>query len=409
MINIKSSKNSFLGIYQGIQMEIWILALVSLINRIGAMVIPFLSIYLSDNRGFSFKEIGWIMSAFGVGSLFGSWLGGKLTDRYGFYPVIIFSLLTSGIGLIFLKEMNSFISIGLGFFFVSLLSDLIRPAIFVAVNRYSTEENRTKSITLVRLAINLGFAVGPATGGLLIAYLGYSSLFWVDGLSCIIAMIVFAFSLTIPKTIQKEKAMEDVKSSIEKSPYKDKPYLIFILALSLFGVIFIQYFSAVPLFYKDVHNLDEATIGLLLSSNGFVIVLLEMPLMHWVEKQKKLSKMHIMMSAIWCVIISYLLLIFSFNLLLLFVGMMFLTIGEMLMFPLSNTEAMNRSMGKNQGDYMALYAISFSFAHLVGHNLGMQSISQIGFNLTWLCMIIVLILSVFLLRLYYYAIKDEQL
>lgn len=400
-------KNNFFAIYQGIRKEVWILALVSLINRIGAMVLPFLSIYLSESRGFSFKEIGWIMSCFGVGSIIGTWLGGKLTDRIGFYPVIIFSLLTSGIGFFFLKDLDAFEWICVGFFMMSLLSDLIRPAIFVAINNYSTEDNRTRSITLIRLAINLGFAFGPATGGLLIASFGYASLFWVDGISCLFAMLVFTFALSPSNNPVSNKVKSSV-SEKNRSPYKDKTYLIFILSLTLFALIFIQYFSSVLLFYKDVHRLDEATIGFLISSNGVVIFLLEMPLMHWLEKQKKYSKMQIMIGAVLFVLISYVLLIISFNILLLFIGLMFLTIGEMLMFPLSNSEAMKRASGKNQGDYMALYSITFSIAHLLGHNLGMQSIDFLGYDLTWTSMIIGLIICIALLKIYQNAIKKEE-
>ncbi len=401
-------KGSFWDIYRGIPKEIWILSIVSLINRIGAMVIPFLSIYLSDSKGFTLHEIGWIMTAFGVGSVVGSWLGGKLTDRIGFYPVIVFSLLTSGIGLIILKDLDSFMQIALGFFLVILLSDILRPPVFVAVNNYCNEENRTRSITLVRLAINLGFAFGPATGGMLIASFGYASLFWVDGLSCILAMLFFILTLKKPINALSKEEKKEEDSSVLKSPYKDKSYLLFVLSLTLFGLVFIQYFSTVPLFYKDVHDLSEATIGLIISSNGFIIFLLEMPLMHWIEKQKKASKMNVMMIAVGCVIISYMLLMLSFDVTLLVVGMIFLTIGEMLMFPLSNTEAMQRSLGKNQGDYMALYAISFSIAHLIGHNLGMQSVDFMGFNLTWVAMSIGLVVCLFLLQLYKQSVKKEK-
>ncbi|MBB3696780.1 MFS transporter [Flammeovirga yaeyamensis] len=405
--SITQAKNSFLAIYKGIQKEVWILSLVSLINRIGAMVIPFLSIYLSESKGFTLTEIGWVMSAFGMGSIIGTWLGGKTTDRFGYYPVIIFSLLASGIGLILLKELDGFIEIAIGFFLVTLVADMLRPPIFVAVHKYSTEETRTKSITLVRLAINLGFAFGPATGGLLIATLGYQSLFWVDGLSCIFAMIVFAFSLSMPKVV-KEVAKKTKAEKKSMSPYHDKSFLIFVLSLTLFGLIFIQYFSTVPLFYKEVHELNEATIGLIISSNGFVICILEMPLMHWIEKQKKYSKMKIMYFSIFLVLLSYIFLIVGMNIVLLFIGMMLLTVGEMLMFPLSNTEAMKRSSGKNQGDYMALYAMSFSIAHLVGHNLGMQTIDFFGYNLTWSGMIIGLIVCYFLLKGYQIAIDKEK-
>ncbi|WP_211093278.1 MDR family MFS transporter [Flammeovirga agarivorans] len=407
--SIRLAFNNFISIYQGLSREIWVLSVVSLINRIGAMVIPFLSIYLADAKGFTLAEIGWVMSSFGVGSLIGSWLGGKLTDKFGFYPIIIFSLFTSGIGLILLKELDTFYEICGGFFLVTLFTDILRPPIFVAIRQYSSEKNRTKSITLIRLAINLGFSAGPATGGLLIATWGYTSLFWVDGVSCILALLIFVLAIQPKKKIVEENddSLEENKKS--QSPYRDFPYLLFILSMVFFGVIFMQYFSTVPLFYKEVHELNEAVIGLLLSSNGFVIFLLEMPLIHWVEKQKKYSTMQIMMSSIVLVLLSYILLIVGHDLWVLFIGMMLLTLGEMLMFPLSNAEAMSRASGKYQGDYMALYTIAFSISHLVGHNLGMQSVNIFGYNYTWTFMIAGLLLCIVLLQLFQFSKKREEL
>ena len=50
------------------------------------------------------------------------------------------------------------------------------------------------------------------------------------------------------------------------------------------GFIFLQLFSTMPLFYKEIHSLSEVQIGVLLSVNGFLIFLLEMPLIHYIGK-----------------------------------------------------------------------------------------------------------------------------
>ena len=87
--------------FKGFSREIWILALITFINRAGTMVLPFLSKYLKEDLHFSYSQVGWIMVSFGLGSMLGSWLGGKLSDKIGFYKIMIFSLLTSGIGFFF--------------------------------------------------------------------------------------------------------------------------------------------------------------------------------------------------------------------------------------------------------------------------------------------------------------------
>jgi len=96
--------------FSGINKEVWLLALVSLINRSGTMVVPFLTIYLKGKMGFSYLEIGIIMSVFGVGSLIGTYSGGKLTDKIGFYPVLFWSLFLGGLSFILLGFLNSFLA-----------------------------------------------------------------------------------------------------------------------------------------------------------------------------------------------------------------------------------------------------------------------------------------------------------
>ncbi|MBN2868751.1 MAG: MFS transporter, partial [Flavobacteriaceae bacterium] len=180
----------YLNTFNGLSREVWWLALITLINRAGTMVIPFLSLYLTEDLGFSASTVGSIMAAFGLGSVVGSWLGGKLTDKIGYYKIMVFSLFVSGLLFIYLQYLKTVLSLSIGIFVLMLVADMFRPAMFVALSAYSKPENKTRSVTLIRLAINLGFSAGPAVGGLIIAGLGYSGLFWVDGITCILATLL---------------------------------------------------------------------------------------------------------------------------------------------------------------------------------------------------------------------------
>ena len=244
---------SYFESFGGLRKEIWLLSLITLINRAGTMVIPFLSLYLTKSRGFSLEEVGWILTFFGLGSVTGSWLGGKLTDKIGHYKTMVLSLLLSAVLFVLLQFPDSFWSICIGIFLVMTVADIFRPAVFVAISAYSKPQNRTRSITLIRLAINLGFSAGPAIGGIIIETGGYSGLFWVDGITCFLAGILL-LKLLHPKKAKTET--EDIIVNA-KSAISDKPYLLFIAAMILFGFIFIQYFSTMPLFYSDYHRLNE--------------------------------------------------------------------------------------------------------------------------------------------------------
>lgn len=380
MINLY---NNYINTFRGLSKEVWWLSLITLINRAGTMVIPFLSLYLTEDMNFSISDVGWIMSAFGLGSVVGTWVGGKLTDQIGFYKVMVRSLLSTGILFIILQFLNTFTSICIGIFLIMLVADTFRPAMFVAMSAYSKPENKTRSVTLIRLAINLGYSAGPAVGGLIITTMGYSGLFWIDGITCILATILLIKVLN-PKV---SKTIDEFVVENPTSVYKDKPFWIFFFAMLVFAVIFFQLFSAMPLYYKDIHSLNKIEIGLLLGCNGLIIFLFEMPLISWLEKSN-FSKVGLILFGAILTSLSFLVLTLTSWTGILIIGMLFMTVGEMIAFPFSNSFAMDLAKKGNQGEYMAMYIMSFSVASVFGFNAGLQIIAGIGFNNAWMIMTI---------------------
>lgn len=369
------------------------MALTTLINRAGAMVVPFLSLYLTNFLEFSFEQVGWILSCYGFGSVVGVFIGGKLADRIGYYKVMYLSLLSTGLVFFVLQFATDFYMLCLGVFTLTIFSDTFRPAVWVALDDYSNDENRTRSVTLIRLAINLGFSMGPALGGLLITYLSYQSLFWVDGISCMIAGLIIIRYLHQKSEV---KGKEVRKDKTKLSPYKDGNYLIFWIAMFLIGFTFMQYFSTIPLYYSQILGLDEDKIGLMLALNGLLIFLLEMPIVHSLEKGK-LDSLKIVIAGSFLLLLSFLILNIGPLIGLAIGGIVLMTFGEMLGFPFSNSYALDRSKLGNQGAYMAMYSMSFSFAHILGPNIGMQFSARYGFEATWylmagICLIACLVL-----------------
>jgi predicted MFS family arabinose efflux permease len=393
----------FLSSFDGLSKEVWWLALITLINRAGTMVIPFLSLYLKDSLELSLQQIGWIMTAFGLGSVVGSWIGGWLTDRIGYYKVMSWSLALTGTMFILLQWIIGFWFFATAIFVIMAVADSFRPATFVALSTYSKQENKTRSVTLIRLAINLGFAAGPAIGGAIIVAMGYSGLFWLDGVTCLIAVIVLIRVLH-PKRARTVEVKE-VENPV--SPYTDKLYMMFFFAMSLFGLAFVQYFSTMPLFYREVHVLSEYHIGLLLGMNGLMIFILEMPLVKYFENTTAPKLIYVVVGGV-LVALSFLVVNWFSFVGVLIIGMLFMTVGEMMAFPFSNAFAMDRARKGRQGQYMALYTVAFSMAHIVGHNLGMQSVEKWGYEFTWYLMGGIMIFASFLFFLLLKMLKVEK-
>lgn len=383
----------YLGSFSGFSREIWLLTLVTFVNRAGTMVVPFLSLYLTKDMGLSLEEVGWIMSCFGAGSVVGSWLGGKLADKLGFHDVLVGALLTSGIAFIGLGQLRGFWPFSIGVFVLLVLSDAFRPALFVAIRSYAAPEQRTRAVTLIRLAINLGFSLGPAMGGFIIATWNYSGLFWVDALTCIAAAAILITGL--PRK-QAQRDSSAARTDADGSPYRDKPYLFFLLTVTLISIAFLQYFSSVPLFYDEAHHLSEERIGLLLGANGLIIFLIEMPLVSYCE-ERRYGLHGILRFSVLLFAASFAILNMLPGVAVLWAGMALMTFGEMLNFPFMNRFAYDRAERGQPGAYMALFTISWSVAHIIGHTLGLNLIAWFGYTATWWAFTAILLASLAML------------
>lgn len=398
--------NNYLNTYRGIAKEIWFLSLVTFINRAGAMVIPFLSLYLTDQKGFSLPQVGWIMTFYGCGSLVGNLIGGKLTDVMGYYQTIVLSLFTGGLGFIGFQFLDTFFGICFGMFFLMIAVDIYRPAIFVAADAYSINNNVTRNIGLIRLAINLGYSIGPVIGGILIARVNYESIFWVDGITCIVASLMLILLLKPKRDSKKEDKVIQVKEGV--SPYRNPAFLLFFVVMVINAIAFIQYFSTIPLFYKQDHGLSEDTIGYILFLNGIMIVFLEMPLIAWVEKLG-MTKITATIVGIIFLALSFIVLNVSDAFIVLIIGVLLMTVGEMIGSPFANALALDMAPKGRKGSYMGLYSMSFSISHIIGHNAGMNAIYNFGYDNTWYAMFILLLLGAIIILFLPNMIKNLNL
>ncbi|HSD15320.1 MAG TPA: MFS transporter [Flavobacterium sp.] len=373
----------YINNFKGFSREIWILTLITFINRAGTMVLPFLSKYLKEDLHFSYSQVGWVMVCFGLGSMIGSWLGGKLSDKIGFYKIMIFSLFTSGLLFFVIQYITSFVGLCISMFSIMIIADMFRPAMFVSLGAYAKPENRTRALTLVRLAVNLGFAAGPALGGLIIMGMGYKGLFWVDGSSCIVSILLFAL---LVKEKKKEKVhLDHFENSQPKSVFKDRPFWIFLFICFLSAMVFFQLFTTLPLYHHEQFGLTEFQTGLLMSFNGLMVFFFEMPIVSYVER-KQIDKAKVILWGALCMAISYYLLLINIWSGILLISIIFVTFGEMFVFPFSNSLAMSRAPKGHEGRYMALYTMSFSLAHIMSSKTGMEIIDRFGYSVNWFFM-----------------------
>jgi predicted MFS family arabinose efflux permease len=286
------------------------------------------------------------------------------------------SLAASGIGYLVLGAVDSLAAIACLAFVTAVLGDAFRPANIAAFTSLCAGETQARGFALMRLALNLGFSFGPAVGGILAAH-SYRALFWIDGLTSLLAAAVLWAVVDDPDAhrVSAPKPKQAV------SPWKDVPFLRFLGFLFLVGIVFFQLFGAWPLYLRQVRGFSERGIGFLLSLNAVLIVLFELPLIHRLERRNPLSVMTIgvaFMSAGFALLPAaggYGFVLFT---------VLLWTIGEMLIFPLSATWIAGRACAANSGTTMGLFTLAFSLALCISPSAGALTYNRFGPSALWI-------------------------
>lgn len=319
------------------------------------------------------------MGLFGLGAIAGAMIGGRTTDRFGFYPQQVASLMLGGIMFIVTGYQHTYISLCISTFILSVCNESFRPANATAIAYYSKHENRTRSYSLNRLAINLGWAVGGALGGFL-ASINYKLLFWVDGCTNIAAAFLLLRLLPYVKTGTRHIA--EKHTIIKQHAYRDKIYVAFIILTILFAACFFQMFTILPVFYKTQWQLNEQFIGMLMALNGVIIVVIEMVLVYSLEGTRPLTTF--ITRGILLVGVGYALSnIFPASSYTAITSIFIITIGEILSMPFMNSFWIKRTTETNRGQYAAMYTIAWSIAQIAAPTLGSQVVQQFGYATLW--------------------------
>ncbi len=364
--------------FSNLQRNIWVLSLAMFINRCGSMVLLFTSLYLTRELHFSIADAGMVMSFYGVGSVLGSYSGGWLADRRSYYDIMVASLFVCAAVLMLMTVVASFAGIAVIMFFYAFTADIFRPANAKAIAVFSDSTNRTRSVSLLRLAVNLGFSIGPAVGGFVAVHLGYTWLFVIDASTSVLAALMLMFYLP-RKKVELKKSDHAVLNDVSTSAYRDWKYLLFIVGVAIYGTCFFQIFASVPQYFNKVCHYSEDVIGLLLALNGLLVVLIEMPMMLMLEKN--LRTYNYIIAGVLCLPISFIVLKFGAGLLITAVlYTIIITFSEIFAMPFMMNYSLSRPKKERQGQYSALYSIAYGIANIAAPSVGLGIAAAYGFD-----------------------------
>jgi predicted MFS family arabinose efflux permease len=372
----RSIATTYRAAFSGLPPDVWRLGGVMVVNRAGAMVLPFIALYLTRERGFEITTAGRLLSLYGVGSVVGAWLGGWACDRIGSDRVLRVSLGGSGFVYLWLGIQQELWTITVGVFVLAVVSEAFRPAAMSAMADRSPARLRVRAFALLRLAANLGVGIGPAIGGLLALH-DYRLLFVADGLTCwIAAWLVFRF----PASAGGQGPISSDSQAPARSPFADLPYLMLLLWVTALAIVFFQLFSTLPLYFSEVYGFREDAIGLLLALNAAIIVLFEMVLIHRAERYDRMTLVGL--GAV-LVCLGFGLMPFGASAVWAAFTIVIWTLGEMLALPLLNAVVAERAATSQRGRYMGLYTMAYSVAFVIAPGGGAWIYATYGPDVLW--------------------------
>jgi predicted MFS family arabinose efflux permease len=380
-------RNSF----SDLSKETWLLSLVVLINRAGTMVVPFMSMYVTQRMHGSIADAGLIITLFGAGAVLGSSVSGYFIDRISFRAVQVFTSLMGGILFLLMGQISSFGLLCVMTVVLAFVSEAFRPANAAAISAYSTPQNLTRSYSLNRLAMNLGWALGSSLGGILAA-VNYELLFWTEGIVYILVGSLILVILPPVKQAPKAAVRTPLPAAAKQSPWKDPFLLRFLILVAVYCVFLHLLFRLVPVYWKEQLHMHENVIGMLLGLNGIIIALFEMVLVKYWENRR--SNIYYIISGVIATALGYVFLVLpGVAPVFMAVGaVLFITLGEMLALPFINTVIMSRASEHNRGQYAGAFALSFSVAQIIGPAGGALITEKFGYAALWWVLVILCLL-----------------
>jgi len=376
LTKIKSGYKEYPGTFK-------VLVLATFIDRLGGFLLfPFFSVYIIERFGVGMTQVGFLFAVFAGGSIIGSTIGGALADKYGRRSMVLLGLISSGIGSILMglvDDLTLFLIIAA---FLGVLGDLGGPARQAMVVDLLPKDKQAEGFGLLRVAVNVSATIGPMLGGFL-ASESYMLLFIADAMSSLITALIVFF--VIPETKpekQDDKPEESVMKTIigYKEVFKDSVYIMFLAVSVITVLVYMQLYSTLSVFLLKVYGFPIEGFGILLSMNALMVVLFQF----WITKRtSKYAPMKMMAFGTLLYMIGFGMYGFISEIYLFFVAMFILTVGEMIVIPVSQAAVALFAPEDKRGRYMAVYGFHWSIPSLFGVIIAGLVMDYIGPNWVW--------------------------
>ncbi len=358
--------NRFRETYRQYPSKFWVVAGAGFIDVVGrTLIMPFFTLFVTQKFGVGMTQAGILLATFSVSGFVGNMIGGALTDRLGRRAMILFGLVFSALSAVSMGLVNELRLFYVLAVTVGLLSDVAGPAHSAMIADLLPEEKRAEGFGMLRVVANMAWIIGPTIGGLL-ASRSYLLLFILDAVcSMITALIIFRL---IPETRPQAAQLAHQESLVQtfigyRRALSDRPYVGFLVVAIAMNLVYLQLYSTFSVFLRDVHGAGPRVYGMLMSLNATTVVLLQF----WItRKLRAYPPMLIMALGTFFYMVGFGMFSFIAGVPLFALAMLLITIGEMIVMPVSSALVARFAPEEMRGRYMAVFALCWQVPSAIG-------------------------------------------
>jgi MFS family permease len=374
-------------IYNEFPRKFWFVVGVSFIDRIGGtLLFPFFSLYITEKFNVGMTQAGMVLGTFSIFGLFGSVIGGALTDRLGRRRLILFGLVFSAISTLALGSVNTLAVLYPLAMVIGLLSDVAGPAHSAMIADLLPEDKRQEGFGILRVVANIAWMIGPIIGGF-VANRSYFALFVTDAvISCVVAVLFYLF---MPETKPQAQALAHEETQHESmlqtfigylKVLRDGPYVAFLGASILMGLVYQQMYNSLSVYLRDNHGIDPSGYGFLMTSSAITVVIFQFWVTRMIKKRPPFLTMAI---GVLFYVIGFTMFGFVSAYILFVSAIVVITIGEMIIMPTSSALTAGFAPADMRGRYMALYGLSWGIPSIFGPAAAGYILDNLNPNLLW--------------------------
>ncbi|WP_279494627.1 MDR family MFS transporter [Actinocrispum wychmicini] len=353
----------------------------TLVAQSGAMVAPFLTYYLVNDRGMAIGMAGLILTIQGSGGIVSHLIGGFLTDHLGPRATFFGGMITNGLTLFLLGSSRNLTAVVVFSFLTGAASQIYKPASAVFVKETASPSDRPRAYGLLYWAVNLGYAVSMSAGGVL-ANLGYHLLFLINSVASILCgVLVWVMSRRFNAHQPRR-----VKSPNLRTALKDRLALHYILSWLPFGIVFGQATTTLPM-AMERSGLAVNSYGIVITANALVIIAVQ-PLLGPIFARYDHSRILILGMVVLG--IGFGSNVFATSLVSYTGSVVIWTLGEIAVTSVNQSIIASLSPRGIDGTYFGLYGVVWSGTFALAPLLGSRLLS-IGPNYLWVaCLLLCL-------------------